>query len=136
MRDMLRTFPSPFLFLLVLIVVAFAPSVRVVILVLLRPPSPWPRRDTCKPPLPRHRGHRLGAQATIVLLPAFPGLCPRAHRSSLYRALGHLPVSAVHLHGRPSALMLNTHTDCRLAAEAGPAAYAGCWAGLVPFRLT
>lgn len=37
---------------------------------------------------------------------------------------------------QPSALMLNTHTDCRLAAEAGPAANVGCWAGQVPFSLT
>lgn len=81
-------------------------------------------------------GHRPGAQATIVLLPAFPGLCPRGQRSSLCRALGHLPVSAVHPHSQPSALMLNTHTDCQLAAEAGPAANMGCWAGQVPFSLT
>lgn len=67
--------------------------------------------------------------------PSLPGLCSRGQRSSCAVLLGTFPLSAVHPH-QPSALMLNTHTDCRLAAEAGPAANVGCWAGQVPFSLT
>lgn len=57
------------LVILVLVVIVIQPRVHVVLLLVLCLPPPWPCRDTCKPPLPGHRGHTLGAQSCTPTQP-------------------------------------------------------------------
>lgn len=70
-------FPAAFIIVLLVVLVVLLVLIALVVLVIAKvvvtvlilcPPSPWPRRDACKPPLSRYRGHTLGAQCRAPAL--------------------------------------------------------------------